>query len=449
MEALQHAWPDLVLIQVFACEIDPAKRSWIHSVVNAHRTALGQGLVCIFTDISSLGSDAARCHTHGRLCRVPGCDVLVVGTSCKDLSKMTSNKFKHPVLSMQTSPGGTATTFRGLLTYLDSHSVDVVIYENSDNLDPQGGQGDQPATASNLDIFQSEMVARRFEGQNMLLNAKQFGSTASRRRFWSALFKTGGPHSSLEFGDRTLADIFSTFRALLKVCQRTPPTLEKVLLKSDDDVVERELLRRTALGKSDSSFSWIAEHQRLYANLRLQWGAPSPHIATSSSRWFKTLSPYHKSVLVYRQHKFLASSRNGDARPQEQCRELALSVDQSADRNTQSTRWEDGATIIAPCLLPGQLLWLHIPGDEERLLLGREALMLQGYPVCRGGQQADSVTERFLQDLAGHGMTLHVLLAVVQSAMAALSWKAGNSTQEPSLKEELDSAFALFSRVRT
>ena len=272
MEALQHAWPDLVLIQVFACEIDPAKQIWIHSVVNTHRTALGQGLVCIFTDISSLGSDTAHCHPHARLCRVPGCDVLVVGTSRKHLSKMTSNKFKHPVLSMQTSPGGTATTFRGLLTYLDSHSVDVVIYENSDNLDPQGGQGDQLATASNLDIFQSEMAARRFEGQNMLLNAKQFGSTASRRRFWSALFKTGGPHSSLEFGDRTLADIFSTFRALLKVCQRTPPTLEKVLLKSDDDVVERELLRRTALGKSDSSFSWIAEHQRLYANLRLQWG---------------------------------------------------------------------------------------------------------------------------------------------------------------------------------
>ena len=81
-------------------------------------------------------------------------------------------------------------------------------------------------------------------------------------------------------------------------------------------------------------------------------------------------------------------------------------------------------------------------------MLGREALMLQGYPVCRVGQQADSVTERFLQDLAGNGMTLHVLLAVVQSAMAALSWKAGKSTQQPSLKGELDSAFALFSRVR-
>ena len=51
MEALQHAWPYLVLIQVFACGVDPAKRNWIHSVVNAHRTALGQ-VSCASSQIS-------------------------------------------------------------------------------------------------------------------------------------------------------------------------------------------------------------------------------------------------------------------------------------------------------------------------------------------------------------------------------------------------------------
>ncbi|MFM7987582.1 MAG: hypothetical protein ACKPKO_50535, partial [Candidatus Fonsibacter sp.] len=125
---------------------------------------------------------------------------------------------------------GTATTLRGLLLHVDYHLVDVVISENSDNLDPQGGQGEgeKLGTVSNLDIFQSEMVARRSEGQNMLLNAKQFGSAASRRRFWSVLFRTSGPHSSSEFVDRSLAYMFSDcFRALLKVCQRTQPTLAK------------------------------------------------------------------------------------------------------------------------------------------------------------------------------------------------------------------------------
>jgi len=94
------------------------------------------------------------------------------------------------------------------------------------------------------------------------------------------------------------------------------------------------------------------------------------------------------------------------------------------------------------------MLWLHIPGDEERLLLGREALMLQGFPVCRAGPHKDEVPERFLQDLAGNAMTLHVLLAVVQSAMAALTWKTGEPTQHISAKDELDSAYALFAKLR-
>ena len=195
MRALQHAWSDVVLSRAFACEKDPSKRAWIHNWVDAGRTASGQDQVCIFEDICHLGSEMAQCHTHGRLCRVPGCDVLAVGASCKDLSKMINTKFKQPVLSLQTSPGGTATTFRGLLGYLDAHSVDVVIYENSDNMDPHGAQAEEerPGAMSNLDIFQSEMAARRFEGQNMILNAKQFGAVASRRRFWSVLFNTGAP----------------------------------------------------------------------------------------------------------------------------------------------------------------------------------------------------------------------------------------------------------------
>ena len=65
----------------------------------------------------------------GRKCRVPDCDVLIVGTSCTDLSNMSKHRINQPVLSLHASPGGTATTWRGLLGYLDSHAVDVVIYE--------------------------------------------------------------------------------------------------------------------------------------------------------------------------------------------------------------------------------------------------------------------------------------------------------------------------------
>ena len=70
----------LFLFRSLRAKIDPAKLNGIHRVVNAQRTALAERLVCIFTDISALGSDTAHCHTHERQCRVPGCDLLVVGT---------------------------------------------------------------------------------------------------------------------------------------------------------------------------------------------------------------------------------------------------------------------------------------------------------------------------------------------------------------------------------
>lgn len=149
---------------------------------------------------------------------------------------------------------------------------------------------------------------------------------------------------------------------------------------------------------------------------------------------------------MYKQHKSLASCKTGESTAETQCREFAFTLDQSAERNAQSTLLEDGETIVAPCVLPGQSLWLHIPGGEERLLLGREALVWQGFPVCRA--DADQVSERFLQDLAGNAMTMHVLLAVVQAAMAALTWKVGEPTHAISAKEELDSAYALLDKLR-
>ena len=175
-------------------------------------------------------------------------------------------------------------------------------------------------------------------------------------------------------------------------------------------------------------------------------------MATSSSRWYQTLPPCQKSVLVYRQHLALSSCRSVECKAEQQCTELGITLDQSPDRNNQTTRGEDGKSFYAPCLLPGQVLWLHIPGEEERILLGREALMLQGFPVCRvpkpGGQRSsEEVTEHFLHDLAGNAMTFHVLLAVVQSAMAALTWREGKTEHITSAKEELDSAYALFSQL--
>ena len=183
----------LQLRQVFACESDKTKQQWIDHVINAPRKSRGEDTICIFEDITHMGGGEAYCYAHKCTCRIPHCNILVVSTSCKDLSNLSSNRSNKPVLAGQQSPGGSADTFRkGLLPFLDACGPDLVFYENSDHLadaDPnqskasanQSKASDGPSQ-SNLSVFHSDMTSRYYEGQTWILNSLMFGVPQSRRR---------------------------------------------------------------------------------------------------------------------------------------------------------------------------------------------------------------------------------------------------------------------------
>ena len=103
-----------------------------------------------------------------------------------------------------------------------------------------------------------------------------------------------------------------------------------------------------------------------------------------------------------------------------------LDVDQSPERAFKSSTINDGpfkSITLAPCMMPHQKLWIHRPDGQERLLLGREALVLLGFPVRLVEEQLDQVTDAFQHDLAGNAMSFLVLLAVAQSGFASLNWR--------------------------
>ena len=74
-------------------------------------------------------------------------------------------------------------------------------------------------------------------------------------------------------------------------------------------------------------------------------------------------------------------------------------------------------------MMPHQKLWIHRPDGQERLLLGREALVLQASPVRLVEEKLDQQTDAFQHDIAGNAMSFLVLLAVAQSAVASLHWR--------------------------
>ena len=446
MSAIEASNPQFKFQQVFACDSKLGVREWIDSVVNGKRTASGQDKICIFKNITDLAGATAECHAHGRQCRVPDANIVIGCSSCKDLSNLQGKSTSTPVLGKEESPGGTALTWKGLLGYLDNHLVDIVLYENSDNLEDGGsdlGRNEVVGAAqevSNLEMFKAQFSSRGFEGQNMVLDSWKFGTSARRRRFWSMQVRTHGTLGCIQFaGKRTVTDIFKTFRGLVALCQRRPCGAERLLLPDDNPHVERELLRRTASGKGVGPAGWVEKHRKAYNHIRLSWGLPTPHDKTTSSPWFRTLTGCQKSSLTYQHHKLLASvPRLENPFRSNQCHTLMLDVDQSVDRAFKSTTLDDGKTAIAPCMMPGQKMWVHTRDGQERLLLGREALVLQASPVALVEEQLAKVSDAFQNELAGNAMSFLVLLAVAQSGFASLTWREQSSDEDLGAASSLD-----------
>ena len=178
---------------IFSCENNEEKIQWVQMVNDLAPAAVasmnarlgGQNSLppaaparppveedarpCVFTDICKLGQSSAPCAAHARKpdstaseaaaasssaarvsdrakslvsdrgihhCPVPQVDILLIGTSCKDMSRANPNKARHnQVLLNDTSDGGSAQTFKGMLAYIDSHSPSIVVFENVDTID--------------------------------------------------------------------------------------------------------------------------------------------------------------------------------------------------------------------------------------------------------------------------------------------------------------------------
>ena len=109
-----------------------------------------------------------------------------------------------------------------------------------------------------------------------------------------------------------------------------------------------------------------------------------------------------------------------------------------------STRIESGSEI-APCITPGQVIWIH--GQWERVMTGWETMMLSGFPITRvQGLESCCQDSAALRDAAAREHCLVVRLALVQSAMYALSWRRGHDFHSgmATSKADVDAAVALF-----
>ena len=242
---------------------------------------------------------------------------------------------------------------------------------------------------------------------------------------------------------------------LLQGCKRACPPARDLLLPDEDFALQAELC--AMLEKPERMAekpTWQLDHKKEYDKVYARWGAGSPCLATRTSPWLSILNAYQRSVLALNQHKVLAktvrlytatghdstvSDQQTTDFVQERRTIPVLMIDVRTYGSIQrtprtSTHDEYCQQEIAPCIAPDQRLWFHI--ETPRPLLGREAMLFQGWPISLVELDKPWITDSFLYGLAGNAVACPVMLAILMATISAISITDTDVAQEVAWSNE-------------
>ena len=151
----------------------------------------------------------------------------------------------------------------------------------------------------------------------------------------------------------------------------------------------------------------------------MRWGVDDGVPATvKSSPWYSRLPSLQKTVLLYS----LREKTPIDA--------IARDVSQNMGRIRYSTKTTNIDGIgpcpprhVAPTQMPGQVMWLNLPTQPPRLQLGRESLILGGFPIAKVPSLVERTSEGTMMSLGGNMMSAPVLLALLVSIFESVAWR--------------------------
>ena len=127
---------------------------------------------------------------------------------------------------------------------------------------------------------------------------------------------------------------------------------------------------------------------------------------------------------------------------------LFRDVSQSLGSTRVSTRSEDG-THCACAVLPSQMMMVFHTGQPYRLLLGREALVLQGFPSRDPSlsELIEGTTELLMTNIAGNMVSTPVMLAIAMAAISSVSWRSMPRPHEAHASTSGETALALLRSI--
>ena len=387
---------------------------------------------CLFCDICELANGIAWCETHKRMCDVPSRCIFVCCTSCKDLFRLKPGSIS---LRSKWTPGGSCQTFHGMMAYIEKARPAIVIFENVEDIKfVAEGEIDE----TNLDIVLAEFANRGYECQQMFGDSSKYGVPQRRKRFYIvAMLVVANSH--IYFLDRSIHDTFETLRGLIRLGQREPPCASQVLYEDTDAKVVKYLAELQSHPK-DMPRQCYSVHNAIATCLAKggSWSTIRPPVWAKTSQWLQTVTTQQKHVLVFSLHT--------DDSPV-----LFRDVVGTHSRVRTSPPIGDRGKHVAFTMLPNQVCFVFKRADDPRLLLGDEAVVLQGFLVVLVSDSVSKTPHNVLQDIAGNMVSNPVLL-LLMSAVACIDWgdggghgtSGGGSQQASELvapsREEVDEA---------
>ena len=316
-----------------------------------------------------------------------------------------------------------------MLAYITWARPAIVIFENVEAINDTDASFD----VTNLDIVLSELASRGYECQQMIGDALGYGCPQRRVRLYIVAVMVVA-NAEFDFTTRPVRSTLKTLRALLTVCGRLPPCASQVLYAATDKRVVAYLKERQDLQAARKPGSYAMGNAITQAaSSGVSWSA-----VQQAPEWFKA-SPWIQT-LTCQQRQVAAYSLCTDTAPV-----LFRDVGQTCSRmrvSSISEGWHRSFTVT-----PQQLVLVFQAHDEPpRLLLGEEAMVLQGFPIAAVSDLVERTSNHVLADLAGNMVAAPVLLALLMSAVACVHLREVQNTPEDE-PSDLEAALAAFNAL--
>jgi len=223
--------------------------------------------------------------------------------------------------------------------------------------------------------------------------------------------------------------VFEQVARLVALCERTAPCASETLLDEEDEAVLAELNRRQAASRQGQGKPGIGHNVSsaisVHSAAGLVWGDLPEQPHHTDSPWFNLLPSGVQTTLQF----------SISVRPDAAVRDIGQSLNRVrysksiADPMASNSSLET-SQIKLFCQMPQQQAWIALPGCTPRLMIGRESMMAQGFPVGLPGLQAllSATTEATMMSLGGNAMASPVLMALLQATFASIPWNHTTSS---------------------